>query len=241
MDAVYFDAKKVGSFCGVHPLAKETKSTARKTRKWLSGVDAYTMHKPYRLRFRHRRTYAKGVDDLYQADLVDMTKFARYNDSKKYILTVIDVFSKFAWCVALPNKTGATLTSAFASIISGPRRPTFLQTDKGTEFLNFSFQKLLADNDIKFYTSENEEIKSSIVERFNRTLKTRMFRFFTWSASYRYVDVLQDLVDSYNRSYHSSIKMAPINVTTENEDEVRARLYPPKRPQPKSLSIFRRR
>ena len=233
MDDVYFDVKKVGSFGGVRRLAKETKSSLAKTRKWLSGIDAYTLPKPHRLHFRHRRTYAKKSDDLWQADLVDMSSIARYNDGKKFILTVVDVFSKMAWCIALPNKSGATLTAAFASLIGGRRRPTYLQTDKGTEFLNSSFQKLLAENDIRFYTSENEEIKAAIVERFNRTLKTRMYRFFTWSSSYRYVDVLDDLVDSYNRSYHRSIKMSPISVSEANEDAVRANLYPPKWPQPK--------
>ena len=233
MEETYFDVKKVGSFCGVRPLAKETKSTLKKTRQWLSGVDAYTLHRPYRLHFRHRRTYAKGIDDLWQADLADMTSLSRHNDGKKFLLTIVDVFSKMAWCVPLPNKSGATLTNAFASVIAGQRRPLYLQTDKGTEFLNASFQKLLRDSGIKFYTSENDEIKASVVERFNRTLKTRLYRFFTWSASYRYVDALNDIIDSYNRSYHRSIRMAPANVSVENEDEVRAILYPPKRPQPK--------
>jgi hypothetical protein len=214
-------------------LANETKSSLKKTKTWLSGIDAYTLHKPYRLHFRRRRTYAKGVDDLWQADLVDMTSLARYNDGKRYILTIIDVFSKMAWCVILKNKSGSTITEAFSLVLGGLRRCTFLQTDKGTEFLNLSFRKLLADNDIKFYTSENEEIKASVVERFNRTLKTRMYRFFTWSSSFRYVDVLQDIVDSYNRSYHSSIKMAPIDVTKANERVVRVKLYPTKKPQPK--------
>src|SRR5271155_2363388 len=102
MDDVYFDIKKMGSFGGMRHLAKETKSSLAKTRKWLSGIDAYTLPKPHRLHFRHRRTYAKKSDNLWQADLVDMSSIARYNDGKKFILTVVDVFSKMAWCVALP-------------------------------------------------------------------------------------------------------------------------------------------
>lgn len=126
----------------------------------------------------------------------------------------------------------ATLTSAFASMIGGQRRPTYLQTDKESEFLNCSFQKLLAENDIKFFSSENEEIKAAVVERFNRTLKTFMYGFFTWSSLYRFADVFQDLIDSYNGSYQRSINMAPINVNNGNEDEVGANLYPLKQPQP---------
>ena len=103
MDKIYFDVKKVGSFGGVQPLANKTKFSLKKTKAWLSGIDAYTLHKPYRLHFRRRRTYAKGMDDLWQADLVDMSSLARYNDGKRYILTIIDVFPKMAWCVVLKN------------------------------------------------------------------------------------------------------------------------------------------
>lgn len=118
-----------------------------------------------------------GVDDLWQANLVDMTSLACYNDGKKYRLTIINAFSKMAWCIVLENKSSSTIIRAFASVFGGSRRCTFLQTDKGTEFLNLSFQKLLADNSIKFYGSENQEIKASVVDRFDGTLKTCIYRF----------------------------------------------------------------
>ena len=82
----------------------------------------------------------------------------------------------------------------------------------------------MTENNIKFYTSQNEDIKCAVVERFNRTLKSRMFRYFSHTSSNRYVDVLQDFVTGYNRSYHRTIKMAPVNVTLTNESEIRKRL-----------------
>ena len=103
-----------------------------------------------------------GIDDLWQADLVDLSSLSRQNDGYKFILTVIDVFSRFSWVRPLKIKTGQSLREAFASIISD-RKPNYLQTDKGTEFLNSSFQSLLTSNSINFYTSQNEDIKCALV------------------------------------------------------------------------------
>jgi len=106
--------------------------------------------------------------------------------------------------------------------------PTMAQSDKSTEFLNSTFQAMLRRHGIHFYTSENEDLKASVVERFNRTLKTKMYRYFTYANTRRYVDVLDDLVLFYNNTYHRSIGMAPTEVGPHNEDQVRERLYPAK-------------
>jgi len=84
-----------------------------------------------------------------------------------------------------------------------------LQSDKGTEFLNSTFQSMLRRRGIKFYTSENEDLKAAVVERFNRTLKTKMFRYVIHANTRRYLDVLDDLLHSYNNTHHRSIGMAP--------------------------------
>jgi len=120
----------------------------------------------------------------------------------------------------------AAVTDAFSSLI-GDRKPKLLQTDKGTEFLNSTFQKMLADNDIRHYTSENDDIKAAVVERWHRTLLGKLYRYFTYKNTSRYVDIIQDLVTSYNDTYHSSIKMAPSDVDEHNESSVRGRLYAP--------------
>jgi hypothetical protein len=124
----------------------------------------------------------------------------------------------------LKNKSGNTLTKAFSSLIN-ERKPNYHQTDKETEFLNSAFQKLLSDNNIKFYTSENEDIKCALVERWHRTLKSKMWRYFTHKSTLRYLDVLDDIVTSYNNSFHRSIKMAPSEVNAQNEAKVSQRLY----------------
>ena len=100
-----------------------------------------------------------------------------------------------------------------------------MQTDKGSEFLNRSLQKLLKQYGVHHFSTHNEETKASIVERFNRTLKTRMWRYFTKGQSVRYLDVLQDFVRLYNKTYHRSIGMAPSEVNGTNQESVWQRLY----------------
>ena len=157
--------------------------------------DAYTLHKPSRIHFKRRKTLSRGIDDLWQADLADVSSLSKYNDSYRYLLTCIDVFSKKARVVPLKNKTGVALREAFATMIKDVK-PKLLQTDKGTEFPNWAFQQFLKDNEIRHYTSENEDIKCSVVERWNRTLKTKMWRYFTYASTLRDVDVLPALVGS---------------------------------------------
>ena len=119
--------------------------------------------------------------------------------------------------------SGLCVKEAFESILK-EKVPLYLQTDKGIELKNTLFQSQLTEYKIKFYTSENDDINAAIVERFNRTLKTRMYRYFTHSKSSRYVDVLQDLVHSYKHTYHSNIGMTPASVNVKNEGLVRQKL-----------------
>jgi len=135
------------------------------------------------------------------------------------------VFSKRAWAVLVRRKTGQKVAKAFEKILADGNC-NMMQSDKGTEFLNSTFQSMLHRHGIKFYTSENEDQKVAVVERFYRNLKTKMFRYFTRANTRRYLDVLDDLLHSYNNTHHRSIGMAPTEVNADNEDVVRARLYP---------------
>ena len=124
----------------------------------------------------------------------------------------------------MKNKTARSLLEAFDSILSEGRKPEKLRTDKGTEFLNESFQQYLKKENIQFYTANNEP-KTSVVKRVNRTLKSKLYSYFTAFNSLRYIDVLQDLVDSCNNTYHRSIGRAPATVSLLNVGTVRTKLY----------------
>jgi hypothetical protein len=221
MDKIYFNLfpSDPGSFGGVDRLVQQTKNSRKSVKHWLAAQEAYTLHKPVLRRFPRRKTYSSGIDDLWQTDLVDVSSISGHNDAMRYLLTTIDTFSKFAWVIPLKNKKADTVRDAFATLLTHRKR-NLLQTDKGSEFINETFQRLLRENDIKFYTSENDDIKCAIVERFHRTLRSKMYRYFTFKSTQRYTDVLQSLVDSYNGSFHRSIKMAPRDVCVDNESEM---------------------
>jgi len=224
LESVYYTPAEPGSFSSVNNLRRQNLKLSKKdASKFLSRQDAYTLHRDVVRKFPRRKTLAFGINDLWQADLVDLSSLMRYNDGYRYLLTAIDVLTKYGRVTMLRSKNAATVTEAFSHMVSDVK-PRLLQTDKGTEFLNAQFQKMLADNSIKHYTSENDDIKASIVERWHRTLLAKLYRYFTYKNTYRYVDVIQDMVTSYNATYHSTIKMAPIDVTFHNESVLREAL-----------------
>ena len=120
--------------------------------------------------------------------------------------------------------TGTGIYSCVLTYSQSGRKPQKIQTDQGTEFFNKHFKYLMKEEEIQLYNTYNET-KASVVERVIRTLKTRMWRYFTAKKTMRYIEVLQDLVDSYNRSKHRSIQKKPIKVTQNNEREVWHTLY----------------
>lgn len=222
---VYFDPASPAAYGGLLPLAKTTKLKTKDVGQWLSEQDAYTLHKPIRRKFPRRRVIVGGIDHQWQADLVDVSKLAKQNKGTKFLLTCIDVFSKYAWVVPLTDKTGESLIRAFAGILKQGRKPLCLQTDKGGEFINRKFQTFLKKHNIRFFTTHNEETKASIAERFNRTLKTKMWRYFTKHNTNAYLPVLTSLVKGYNRSYHRSIKRTPASVSLKNQEDTWMTLY----------------
>ena len=137
---------------------------------------------------------------------------------------MIGVFWKRAWCIPLNNKSAVSLVTAIASLL-GDTAPITLQTDKGSEFLNRELQKLLKEYGVYHFATHNEETKASIIERFSRTLKTRMWRYFTKKQSVRYIDVLQDIIRSHNNTFHRTIGMPPSEVNATNQEEVWQRIY----------------
>jgi hypothetical protein len=220
---IYYDPLNPGSFGGVAPLVRHSRSNI--ARKWLTSQDAYTLHKPARRIFPRRKTFAKGIDDLFQADLADMQNLSRYNDGYRFILTCVDVFSKRAFAIPLKDKRGPTVADAFEKIFKD-RTPVFVQTDRGSEFLNTQVQSVFNKYKIKHYWSLNDDIKAACVERFNRTIKTRLFRYLTARHTKRWVDVLDVFIQSYNKSFHRTIGMSPDEVNLENSQQVADRMYP---------------
>ena len=181
---------------------------------------AEELYKPVTIKFQRRRVNVNSIDEIWAADLIDMQEFSKDNNGIKYVLTVNDIFSKFVWIILLKRKTGQEVENAFSSILK-ERRPSKTWVDRDREFYNKDVQKL-----VELYCKENEE-KSCVIERFNRTIKETMFKYFSANNTRKFVDVLDLLVDQYNNTIHSSIKMTPKEASRkENENKVWRNLYP---------------
>lgn len=226
---LYYSLSSPVAYGGVEKLFKEARKQSKEIKrtdvvKWLQSQPSYTLHKPARINFKTRRVIVYDIDEQWQVDLVDLSKLSKKNDGNKFLLVVIDILSKYAWVKPLKNKSAISVKTAFQDILKKGRQPKTLQSDKGTEFLNSQMNNFLKDNNIKLFTT-NSERKASVVERFNRTLKELMFRYFTKNNTRRYIDVLEELVQKYNNTYHSSIKMKPKGVNRENSPIVWLNMY----------------
>ena len=115
------------------------------------------LHRPVRRRFQKRSVFAKEADDIWSADLVDISLYSRSNSGYKYLLTVIDVFSKYGWIIPLKIKNGKEVAMAFHELFTGNAHPSRLWTDKGTEFYNRQVKRVLTANNVSFYSERYGE------------------------------------------------------------------------------------
>ena len=124
-----------------------------------------------------------------------MQLLSKFNKGYRFLLCIIDIFSKYAWIVPLKDKKGVSIVDAFQKILDDlNRKPNKIWVDKGSKFYNSSFKKLLKDNDIEMYSIHNEG-KSVVAERFIRTLKTKIYKYMTSVSKNVYIDKLNDIVD----------------------------------------------
>ena len=222
----YFEPSNPASYGGLsrflRGLPKVDRSAAE---EWLLSQEAYAIHKPFVKKFKRRKVIAFFQDQL-QADLIDLVHIAKDNDRYRYLLTVIDVFSKKAHVRILRNKDAATVASAFQEILDDLGFvPRVLHTDQGSEFIAGKFQALLKRRGIKYFTSTDSTIKCAVIERFNRTIMSRLYRYFSKHNSYRYIEVLPDIIKSYNATPHSSIGLPPNEVNHTTKERVWLRIH----------------
>lgn len=182
------------------------------------------LHRPARRNYPRRKVIIKGLDDLWQADLAEFTTYSRENKGNKYILMVIDCFSKFVWAVGVKNKSAGDVAKAMNKILqqgssSSSRKPKNLQTDAGKEFYNSEFKKLMQKHDINHYSTYSTK-KASIVERVIRTIKEKLYKRFSLRGNYKWIDILPTIIDEYNNTKHRTIRKKPSDVTRDNEKQL---------------------
>ena len=177
-----------------------------------SSILADELHKPIIRKFNKRKVYSQFKDNIWGVDLAYMQSLSRKNKGIKYLLCAIDLYSKYAFVIPLKDKKGISIVNAFNKIIKqSNRKPNKIWVDQGGECYNNVFEKWLSDNDINMYSTYNES-KSVVAERFIRTLKNKLYKHMTAAGKNVYYDVLDDVVNKYNNTKHSTIKMKPIDV-----------------------------
>lgn len=227
---LFYDTSNTASYGGVKRLYAEArkinhKITLKDVKLWLMKQETYGVHFPYRSTYERSRVISAGIDYLWEMDLMDMQKLSRYNSRARYVLLVIDVFSRFVWCRSLKNKQGSEVVNALKSIflVSG-RKPEYLRSDKGSEFTNRLVQAWLAKVKITHIVTLSE-VKAAVAERAIKTIKSKLFKYMYHLQTWRYIDVLQNVTDTYNATVHSSIGVAPSTVDKKDERRLWWNMY----------------
>ena len=165
------------------------------------------LHKPIIRKFNKRKVHSSFRDNIWGVDLADMQLLSKFNKGFRFLLCVIDNFSKYAWVIPLKDKKGISIVDAFKQILKeSNRKPSKIWVDKGSKFYNNSFKKRLQDNDMVMYSTNNKG-KPVIAERFIRTLKNKICKYMTSISKNVYIDKLDDIVKKYNNTYRTSIKL----------------------------------
>lgn len=206
----YYDRSKPEGFAGAHLLLKRGLPDSK---QWLRAQPAYTLHKDVRKIYPTRSYQVGALHELWQADLMEMKPYAKINKGYRYILTVIDVFSRLAWALPIKSKKGVEISQSLNSLFRD-QVPTYLQTDQGKEFYNKNVKQVLKKYNVKHY-SVFSKFKCALVERFNRTLRSRISRYFTYTGKKVWYDALSDIVRAYNKTPHRGHGLRPVDVTNE--------------------------
>ena len=232
LESIYRTPEHPGSFSGLDKLYRVIKKEGRfrisrkQLKKWLASQETYTLHRPVKRKYSRRRVIANGPFHQADADLADMSLLSRYNDGYKYFLLVIDIFTKKVWTHPLENKTAVAVAEAFKTLFE-EEGIVFghIRTDNGGEFVGRASQIYFRKKGTEQFVSQNPSTKANIAERAIKTIKNKLYRYMSQFQTFRYVDALPKVTESYNNTYHRSIKMKPIEVNGENQSEVWMTLY----------------
>lgn len=224
---LYYDPSLPSSFGGVDRLHREAKIhgiSRNEVLHFLKAQTTYTIHRDLKRKFKTNKIIVRDKSEQMQIDLADMITYESENDGFRYILTCIDCLTRYAYAIPLMRKQESHVLAALKKIFQ-QNKPQVVQFDKGGEFAGNVIKEYLMRMDIRHFVSQNDVLKAPMVERFNRTLKERMFRYFSITGKRRYIEKLDDLLLSYNNSYHTSIKMTPLQALTAETNNLLKNVY----------------
>ena len=181
------------------------------------------LNKPSIQKFERQKVIVNHINEIHSTDLVDMTQYSKMNRGYKYILTNIDVFSKYAYAYPLKSKKIHDIKPCFEKIFKN-NKPKYIWSDKEPAFLSKEMQQFFKDNNVKRYHT-NSYLKAVVIERFNRSLRELMMKEFVKNNNTVWYNILPKLIKIYNNRYHSTIKMKPIEVNKSNENYIKENIY----------------
>lgn len=230
LDRIYYDPASGGAFSSPSKLLHEVKRRGyyrrvglRRIQKYLNNQTTYTLYKPAKSKFPTPAVRVNKINEQFDIDLMDVSKDSSHNDGTRFLLSMIDVLSKYGYVLPLKSKQ-ATEVARAAETVFDAVSPERICSDRGREFLGQPFQQMIERKGIRHFYAGGSGM-CSVVERFNRTIKSRIAKFQFKKNTMRYVDALPSLVKGYNKSYHRSIKMKPEDVNEENEHIAYENLY----------------
>lgn len=228
---LYYTPGKPGAYAGPEKLYQAVKQEGKykigrqRIRQFLNNEDSYSLYKPIRKTFPRSKVIVNTIDSMWDGDFADVSNIASHNDGYKFLLVLIDIFSRYLFIVPLKNKHHQNIVDGLKLVFQKRRKPNTLRTDKGSEFKNRWVKAFLKKEEIHAIYTQNET-KANYAERVIRTMKNLMYRYFMKNRTYRFINILQDLVKSYNKRPHRSLGgNAPANVNKENADEIRLESY----------------
>lgn len=198
----------------------------RALNKFIEKNNTFSKFKPVRRKFSRRKTKVHGPFNTYQIDLSDYQKIKYHNKRYGWILFIIDAFSRYGYCIPLKTKEAKNSVPALEKwLLSLNHLPKFIYSDDGKEFTSRRAKNLYKSRGITHFVLAGTH-KASIVERFQRTIKTNLEMYFNENETKNWIDVLPKLVRNYNQRYNRAIGMAPSEVNYANFEKVYKRLYP---------------
>ena len=243
----FFDPSQPGSYTSASKLYEVIKNegkydiSATRINDWAVKNDILSLHKQVRQsQPRYRRIIAPSINHMLDADLMVLSgnRFKIANNGYSYILVTIDVFSRFCRAEAVKSKGSADMRAAFESIFDkmveqknqtgdqndqgssdSPILPLYVRSDNGSEFTNAKVQGLYDQKGVK-HIKASGDFKANYSEALIKNLKKRLFQYFQTNSTYKYIDILPEIVRSYNNTFHSSIGMTPASVTDQNTQQL---------------------
>ena len=223
LSSIYYDPGHPASFSALDKLFRIVRKEGKfvlskaKIKSWLMKQEAYSLHRGIIRKQRRQKIVVPYIDYQWEIDTAYMTSYGKQNDGYAFFLLIIEAFSKFVWTAPLKRIQGEDVSKAFKSILRQEgRHCERLRSDYGSEYKSLKFQNLLKREGIKHFYSLNET-KAALAERAIKTIKSKIARYMSKHQTHRWIDILKDVTQSYNQTYHRAIKKAPIDVKKSDQ------------------------